>query len=44
MVANGVAEMSWLCLLLHELQSPLTRSALVYRDKVRAIYLSIDPI
>jgi carbamoylphosphate synthase large subunit len=39
-VANGVAEATWLCQLLQELQSPLMRSTLVYCDNVSATYLS----
>jgi hypothetical protein len=40
-VANGVAEASWLCQLLQELHSPLERSTLVYYDNVGAVYLPI---
>ena len=43
-VANGVAEASWLCQLLGELHSPLTRSTLVYCDNVSAVYLSTNPV
>ena len=39
-VANGVAEASWLRQLLAGLHSPLSRSALVYCDNVSAVYLS----
>jgi hypothetical protein len=41
-VANGVAEASWLCQLLHELHNPLKRSTLVYCDNVSAVYLSTN--
>jgi hypothetical protein len=40
-VANGVAEASWLCQLLQELHSPLERSTLVYYDNIGAVYLPI---
>jgi hypothetical protein len=43
-VANGVAEVSWLHHLLHELHSPLQRVALVYYDNVTAVYLSTNPV
>jgi hypothetical protein len=39
-VANGVAEASWMRQLLHELHSPLQRATLVYCDNVSAVYLS----
>jgi hypothetical protein len=43
-VANGVAETCWLCQLLMELQSPLSRITLVYWDNVSVVYLSSDPV
>jgi hypothetical protein len=43
-VANGVAEASWLRQLLHELHSPLQRATLVYCDNVSAVYLSTNPV
>jgi hypothetical protein len=43
-VANGVAEASWLRQLLHELHSPLQRVILVYCDNVSAVYLSTNPV
>ena len=43
-VANGVAEASWLRQLLQELHRPLTRSTLVYCDNVSAVYLSTNPV
>jgi hypothetical protein len=43
-VANGVAEASWMCELLHELHSPLQRATLVYCDNVSAVYLSTNPV
>jgi hypothetical protein len=41
-VANDVAEPSWLRQLLQELHSPLARATLVYYDNVSAIYLSTN--
>jgi hypothetical protein len=41
-LANGVAEASWLRQLLHELHSPLQRVSLVYCDNVSVVYLSIS--
>jgi hypothetical protein len=38
-IANGVAETSWLCQLLQELHSPLQCATLVYCDNVSAVYL-----
>jgi hypothetical protein len=38
-VANGVAEATWLCQLLHELQAP---PSLVYCDNISAVYLSTN--
>jgi hypothetical protein len=43
-VANGVAEASWMRQLLHELHSPLQRATLVYCDNVSAVYLSTNPV
>jgi hypothetical protein len=43
-VENSVAEATWLRQLLHELQSPLARSTLVFCDNVSAVYLSTNPI
>jgi hypothetical protein len=43
-VANGVAEATWLRQLLAELHSPLSRSTLVYCDNVSAVYLSTNPV
>jgi hypothetical protein len=39
-VANGVAEASWLRQLLAELHNPLAKSMLVYCDNVTVVYLS----
>lgn len=44
MVANAVAEATWLCQLLAELHSPLCRATLVYCDNISAIYMSSNPI
>ena len=43
-VANDVAEASWLRQLLHELHSPLQRATLVYCDNVSVVYLSTNPV
>jgi hypothetical protein len=43
-VANGVVEAAWLCQLLAELHSPLSRSTLVYCDNVSAVYLSTNSV
>jgi hypothetical protein len=43
-MANGVAEPSWLRQLLHELHSPLQRATLVYCDDVSVVYLSTNPM
>jgi hypothetical protein len=43
-VANGVAEVAWLCQLLQELHSPLATSILVFCDNVSAVYLSANPV
>jgi hypothetical protein len=43
-VANGVVETCWLCQLLMELHSPLTRSTLVYCDNVCVVYLVSNPV
>jgi hypothetical protein len=43
-VANGVAEATWLHQLLHELQTPPSRCTLVYCDNISAVYLSTNPI
>jgi hypothetical protein len=39
-VANGVAEVTWLRQLLHELHTPPSRCTLVYCDNISAVYLS----
>jgi hypothetical protein len=43
-IANGVAEATWLCQLLLELQSPLSRYTLVYCDNISVVYLSNNPV
>jgi hypothetical protein len=43
-VANSVAEASWLRQLLHELHSALQHATLVYCDNVSAVYLSTNPV
>jgi hypothetical protein len=43
-VANDVAEATWLRQLLQELQHPLRRASVVYCDNVSAIYLSTNPV
>jgi hypothetical protein len=43
-VANGVAEVTWLRQLLHELQAPSSCCTLVYCDNISAVYLSTNPV
>jgi hypothetical protein len=43
-VANGVAETTWLRQLLHELQTPPSRCTLVYCDNISIVYLSTNPV
>jgi len=43
-VANGVAEATWLQQLLQELHVPSRRASLVYCDNISAIYMSSNPI
>jgi hypothetical protein len=43
-VANNVAEATWLRQLLHELQTPPYRCTLVYCDNISVVYLSTNPI
>jgi hypothetical protein len=43
-VANGVAEATWLRQLLHKLQTPPSRCALIYCDNINAVYLSTNPV
>jgi hypothetical protein len=43
-VANSVAEASWLRQLLAKLHSLLTKSTLVYCDNVSAVYLSTNTV
>jgi hypothetical protein len=43
-VANGVAEATWLRQLLHELQTPPSRCTLVYCDNISTVYLSTNPV
>jgi hypothetical protein len=43
-VANGVAEATWLCQLLLELQSPPSWYTLVYCDNISVVYLSNNPV
>jgi hypothetical protein len=43
-VANGVAEVTWLRQLLHELQTPPSRCTLVYCDNINTVYLFTNPI
>jgi hypothetical protein len=42
-VVNGVAEACWLRQLLQELQGSLTKSILIYYDKVNIVYLTTNP-
>jgi hypothetical protein len=41
-VATGVAKATWLCQLLHELQTPPSRCTLVYCDNISVVYLSTN--
>jgi hypothetical protein len=43
-VANGVAEASWLRQLLLELHEPLRHATLVYCDNISAVYMSSNPV
>jgi len=43
-VANVVAECSWLRQLLHELSCPVEKATVVYCDNVSAVYLSANPV
>jgi hypothetical protein len=43
-VANGVAEATWLRQLLYELQTPPSRCTIVYCDNISAVYLSTNPV
>jgi len=43
-VANGVAEATWLQQLLQELHVPSRRASLVYCDNISAVYMSSNPI
>jgi hypothetical protein len=43
-VANAVAECSWLRQLLLELSCPVDKATIVYCDNVSAIYLSANPV
>lgn len=43
-VANAVAEASWLRQLLQELHTPLRRATLVYCDNISAVYMSSNPV
>jgi hypothetical protein len=43
-VDNGVDKATWLCQLLLEIHSPLTRSTLVYCDNISVVYLSTNPV
>jgi hypothetical protein len=43
-IANGMAEATWLRQLLHELQTPLSWYTLVYCDNINVVYLSTNPV
>jgi hypothetical protein len=43
-VTNGVAEATWLRQLLHELQAPPSRCALLYCNNINTVYLSTNPV
>jgi hypothetical protein len=43
-VTNGVAEVTWLCQLLHELHSLPSRCTLVYCNNISIVYLFTNPV
>ncbi|WVZ93596.1 hypothetical protein U9M48_039564 [Paspalum notatum var. saurae] len=43
-VANAIAEASWLRQLLQELHAPLRRSTLVYCDNISTVYMASNPV
>ncbi|GJX95769.1 ribonuclease H-like domain-containing protein, partial [Tanacetum coccineum] len=43
-VANAVAETSWICNLLRELNTPLFTATLVYCENVSVVYMSANPV
>jgi hypothetical protein len=43
-IANGVAEATWLCQLLHELQTSSSRCTLVCCDNINVVYLSTNHV
>jgi phage gp36-like protein len=43
-IANGMAEATWLRKLLHKLQTPLSRYTLVYCNNISVVYLSTNPV
>jgi len=43
-VANAVTECTWLRQLLGELDCPLTKAMIVFRDNVSACYMSSNPV
>jgi hypothetical protein len=43
-IANGVVEATWLCQLLHDLQTLPSRCTLVYYDNISVVYLSTNPV
>jgi hypothetical protein len=43
-IANGVAEVTWLRQLVHELQTPSSRCTLVYYNNISAVYLSTNSV
>jgi uncharacterized membrane protein len=43
-VANAVAEATWLHQLLLELYSPLRQATLVYCDNISVVYMSANPV
>jgi hypothetical protein len=43
-IANGVVEATWLRQLLHELQTSPSRCTLIYRDNIRVVYFSTNPV
>jgi hypothetical protein len=43
-VANTIAESTWLCQLLEELHRPLPRATVVFCDKFSVVYMSTNPV
>ena len=44
MVANGVAEATWLCQLLQKHHSPHRHATLIYFNNINGVYMSSNPV